>query len=66
MIPVLISAVQYFYEKGEFIANNDDWMDEYNNSNVTFTSPDVFQNSYQIMTKSYCSYFNFSVLVVFH
>jgi len=33
MVPVLNSAVKYFYEKGEFIANNDDWMDEYERSN---------------------------------
>jgi hypothetical protein len=29
MVPVVNSAVKYFYEKGEFLANNDDWMDEF-------------------------------------
>ena len=29
MVPVVSSAVKYFYEKGEFLANNDDWMDEF-------------------------------------
>ena len=29
MLPVVNSAVKYFYEKGEFLANNDDWMDEF-------------------------------------
>ena len=24
------SAVKYFYQNGEFMANDDDWMDEYN------------------------------------
>ena len=30
MIPVINSAVKYFYQNGEFLANDDDWMDEYN------------------------------------
>ena len=29
LFPVVNSAVKYFYEKGEFLANNDDWMDEF-------------------------------------
>ncbi len=29
MIPVVNSAVKYFYQNGEFMANDDDWMDEY-------------------------------------
>ena len=29
MVPVINSAVKYFYENGEFLANEDDWMDEY-------------------------------------
>ncbi len=29
MVPVISSAVKYFYENGEFLANQDDWMDEY-------------------------------------
>jgi len=30
LVPVVSSAVKYFFEKGEFLANNDDWMDEFN------------------------------------
>jgi len=30
MVPVVSSAVKYFYQNGEFMANDDDWMDEYN------------------------------------
>lgn len=30
MVPVINSAVKYFYQNGEFLANEDDWMDEYN------------------------------------
>ena len=29
MAPVINSAVKYFYQNGEFLANDDDWMDEY-------------------------------------
>ena len=30
MVPVINSAVKYFYQNGEFLANDSDWMDEYN------------------------------------
>jgi len=29
MVPVVNSAVKYFYQNGEFMANDNDWMDEY-------------------------------------
>ena len=29
MVPVINSAVKYFFQNGEFMANDDDWMDEY-------------------------------------
>ena len=29
MYPVINSVVKYFYEKGEFLANDNDWLDEY-------------------------------------
>ncbi len=29
MVPVINSAVKYFYQNGEFISNDDDWMDEF-------------------------------------
>ena len=29
MVPVVNSAVKYFYHNGEFMSNDDDWMDEY-------------------------------------
>ena len=63
MVPVLNSAVEYFYERGEFIANNDDWMDEYENNNLAFNnSPDALENFIsQEDVKSNRSYYNFSV-----
>ena len=27
MVPVVSSAVKYFYQNGEFLANDNDWMD---------------------------------------
>ena len=29
LVPVVSSSVKYFYEKGELLANNDDWVDEF-------------------------------------
>ncbi len=29
MVPVVSSSVKYFYQNGEFMANDSDWMDEY-------------------------------------
>ena len=29
MVPVVNSSVKYFYQNGEFMANDSDWMDEY-------------------------------------
>ena len=29
MFPVISSSVKYLYERGEFLANDDDWLDEY-------------------------------------
>ena len=31
MMPVVNSAIKYFYDNGEFLANDKDWMDEYDN-----------------------------------
>ena len=63
MIPVLNSAVEYFYEKGEFIANNDDWMDEYNNTNIAYnSSPDALSEFISKKEQRHNrSYFNFSL-----
>ena len=30
MVPVINSAVKYLYQNGEFLSNDNDWMDEYN------------------------------------
>ena len=29
-VPVINSSVRYFFDNGQFLANNDDWMDQYN------------------------------------
>ena len=45
MVPVINSAVKYFYENGEFLANDDDWMDEYDDFKYNdYTS---LQNEYK-------------------
>ena len=45
MNPVLNSAVKYFYENGEFLANNSDWMDEYDD--FKYDDYALFQEEYK-------------------
>ena len=45
MIPVINSAVKYFYQNGEFLANDDDWMDEYDN--FQYDDYAILQEEYQ-------------------
>ena len=42
MMPVVNSAVKYFYDNGEFLANDKDWMDEYDN----FKYDDTLSNKF--------------------
>ena len=44
MTPVINSSVKYFYQNGEFIANDNDWMDEFD---------DFKYNDYAIMQEEY-------------
>lgn len=45
MTPVINSAVKYFYQNGEFIPNNDDWMDEYDD--FKYNDYATMQNEYK-------------------
>jgi len=45
MVPVINSAVKYFYQNGEFIANDDDWMDEYDD--FKYNDYAILQNEYK-------------------
>ena len=58
MIPVLSSAVKYFYQNGEFIANNDDWMDEYDDFKYDdyIALPDEYK--YEEDKKSHSDYYS--------
>ena len=47
MIPVINSAVRYFYQNGEFIANDDDWMDEYDD--FKYNDYAEMQSEYKIL-----------------
>lgn len=44
MVPVVDSSVKYFYQNGEFMANDSDWMDEYD---------DFKYNEYTSLQKEY-------------
>ncbi len=63
MIPVLNSAVKYFYDKGEFIANNDDWMDEYDESTLSYNEYPEILDEYIVEEnqKEHWKYYNLSL-----
>jgi hypothetical protein len=45
MVPVLNSSVIYFYQNGEFLRNDDDWMDQ--NNEFKYDDYTSLQNSYK-------------------
>ena len=49
MVPVVNSAVKYFYQNGEFLANDSDWMDEYDDfrydNDVFLSLPNILENN---------------------
>ena len=60
MNPVLNSAVKYFYENGQFLANNSDWMDEYDD--FKYDDYAILQNElqYEELEKSHQKYYQIS------
>ena len=61
MVPVLNSAVQYFYQGGTFTPNNDDWLASDNQQN--FNEHIDIEDEYQLINnpKKHWNYFNFSL-----
>tara|TARA_Y100001970_G_C14237009_1_gene862444 strand:- start:1024 stop:1986 length:963 start_codon:yes stop_codon:yes gene_type:complete len=62
MVPVLNSAVKYFYQAGNFIPNNDDWMAEQTQQNYRehIDLNEEYQTKYK--PKKPWKYYNFSLL----
>lgn len=60
MAPVINSAVKYFYQNGEFLANDDDWMDEYDD--FQYDDYAILQNElqYEELEKSHQKYYQIS------
>lgn len=61
MVPVISSAVKYFYQNGEFMANDDDWMDEYNDFQYDDFALLEEEYKYEGSKKSQQQYYQISV-----
>ena len=61
MVPVLNSSVKYFYQNGEFLRNDDDWMDQ--NNEFKYDDYTSLQNSYKYeeIEKTHQQYYQLSV-----
>ena len=60
MIPVINSAVKYFYQNGEFLANDSDWMDEYDDFKYDDYATLQEEYKYEKSKKSYQQYYQVS------
>ncbi|MEL1230794.1 MAG: hypothetical protein VXA26_05730 [Candidatus Neomarinimicrobiota bacterium] len=60
MVPVVSSAVNYFYQNGQFIANNNDWMDEYDDFKYDDYALIQEEYKYNDIKKTYQQYFQIS------
>ena len=60
MVPVISSAVKYFYQNGEFMANDDDWMDEYNDFQYDDYAMMQEEYQYEENQKSHQNYYQIS------
>lgn len=61
MVPVISSSVKYFYQNGEFLSNNDDWMDEYDDFQYGDYSTLQQPYEYQQKEKSIQQFYRLSV-----
>ena len=60
MTPVINSAVRYFYQNGEFTANDDDWMDEYDDFKYDDYAEMQNEYKYEATKKTHQQYYQVS------
>jgi len=60
MVPVVNSAVKYFYQNGEFMSNDDDWMDEYDDFKYDDYATLQEEYKYEGSKKSHQQYYQVS------
>lgn len=60
MVPVVNSAVKYFYQNGEFLANDSDWMDEYNDFQYDDYAMLQTEYKYESIKKTHQQYYQVS------
>ena len=60
MVPVVNSAVKYFYQNGEFLANDSDWMDEYDDFQYDDYAMLQTEYKYESIKKTHQQYYQVS------
>ena len=63
MVPVINSAVKYFFQNGEFLENDDDWMDEYDDFRYDDYASLQQEYKYEGSKKTHQQYYQISAFV---
>ncbi len=63
MVPVVNSAVKYFFQNGEFLENDDDWMDEYDDFRYDDYASLQNEYKYEGSKKTHQQYYQISAFV---
>ena len=61
MYPVINSMVKYLYQKGEFLANDDDWLDEYDDFKYDEYTTQKEEYKYEKSKKTDLEYYSLTV-----
>ena len=63
MVPVVNSAVKYFFQNGEFLENDDDWMDEYDDFRYDDYASLQNEYKYEGSKKTHQQYYQISAFI---
>tara|TARA_B100000212_G_scaffold340863_1_gene322502 strand:- start:654 stop:1574 length:921 start_codon:yes stop_codon:yes gene_type:complete len=62
MVPVVNSSVKYFYQNGEFMANDSDWMDEYDDFKYNEYTSLQEEYNYKEVKKDNINFWSLSII----
>ena len=62
MVPVVSSSVKYFYQNGEFMANDSDWMDEYDDFKYDEYTSLQEEYNYEEVKKNNINFWSLSII----